>query len=1052
MLENFQNLVPQEIFRHGEQYYQEGRIKSYRLIPLKNDQFKITATVSGSENYLVEIRLNLQEHFFKYHGKCSCPYVWGEVCKHQVAAMLYFFANNFPKLTKPQNFLQFKQFMELIEKPQYLPIALKYQLKGLLTTKMNNFSLTLFSSELSEQDFLGLNRYIRDSEWNFPLSRYHVTKPLDEISLQAIEYLHNARTRMGRSPANILLAKNKANFAFIFNLTSQAEVICQETQKRIIPGKALRPKLEITGDEDQIFFQLSAADFDIFFNEDENSPVWWTMIEDVLHPIYMGELALLPKKIEIPEEMKGKLFCEILPQLAKRYHAELGAELQKYQLMKIYPEITIYLDYQNGEITCQTMVEVGQRVIKNLETLDYSLAEGNYQRSHENPYIWFGVDQDSLKEYILFLEENEFIIVNGHFVIKEKTDIQNFITGGYLQLPEDWRIKTTAAFERLEVISVELLPTIEISTTGGIDWFDFQIVYDLGGQSFTHQKIRQMLRQNSQGNDFIQIDHQYFLIANEEQRQVIEKTLQLAKTSEEAYQSKFYNLLYYRHLWKNQGVLIKGDHRYHQLEADLIPKDGADQKIIQQWELPETVKDVLRNYQKTGYFWMRFLDKYYFGGILADDMGLGKTIQVLTLLTGLKLKKPSLVVCPTSLLYNWATEIEKFFPELRYLIYYGTPKERQELAGTIEEYPIILTTYAIVSRDIEFLRDKLFSYCILDEAQLIKNFRTKRSESVKNIPAEHRLVLTGTPIENSLEELWSIFDFLMTGYLGTYSSFKKKYVIPIKEKNDRQLLNELKERVSPFILRRNKKEVLGELPPKTEQIKKVQLTRLQKDVYQTILQQVKADVMHSVHLKGFNKSRITVLAALTKLRQVCNHPQLVCKDLEEKVTSGKLEVLEEIVREAVAGGHKFLVFSQFVKMLKLIEEEFQKNGICYEYLDGSTKDRMQRVNRFNEDPEVNAFLISLKAGGTGLNLTAADIVIHVDPWWNPMVETQATDRVHRIGQKNNVLVYKLITAGTVEEKMLRLQAKKQNIFDTVIEQNGDIIKDITWQDVQELFD
>lgn len=1051
MIETFRGLVSEEIYRRGQRYYQEGRIKSYRLIPQKTDRYQITATVSGTEDYLVEIKLSLKENFLKYKGQCSCPYSWGEVCKHQVTVMLYFFDHNLPKIIKPHNSLKFKQLIELIEKPPAIPIELMYQIKGLLTTNIGNFSLTIRSAELSDQEFTGLNNYVRDEEWNFPLSRYHLTTPLNEISLQAIEYLHNARTRIGRDPANILLKKTPANFAFIYNLASQAEVICQETKKPIIPGKALRPKLRITGDEKQLSFELSTVDFDIFGNEDEDSPVWWTMVDDVLHPINMEGIAKLPGKLEVPEEMKGKFFFEILPELTRRYDADLGEELQKYQLIKMYPEIFITLDYQDGEITCQTVVQVDQRQVKNLATLDYSLAEGDYRRSLENPYIWYGIDQDSLREYILFLEENEFIISNGHFVIKEPVDVHNFLTGGYLHLPEDWHVKTTSAYDRLEVSSSELIPTVEVITTGRIDWFDFQITYELGGHSYTHQEIKKMLQKNSQGVSFIQIDHKYFVIDNEEKSREIDKTLQLAKPSKKAYQSQFYHLLYYRQFWKNQDILIKGDPSYHQLEKDLLKEDLTGQKIIHQWEIPLTVRDILRNYQKMGYYWMRFLHKYYFGGILADDMGLGKTIQVLTLLNGLELTKPALVVCPTSLLYNWATEIEKFFPQMRYLIYYGTPTERHDLGDTIEEYAIILTTYEIVSRDIDRLRQKRFAYCILDEAQMIKNFRTKRSESVKNISAEHRLVLTGTPIENSLEELWSIFDFLMVGYLGTYTGFKKRYAVPIKENNDLKLLRELKERVSPFILRRNKKEVLGELPEKTEQVTKVQLTRLQKDVYQTILQQSKQEIFRAVQLNGFHKSRITVLAALTKLRQVCNHPQLVLRDLEKKVTSGKIEALKEIVFEAVLGGHKLLVFSQFVKMLKLIQQEFDQAGIIYEYLDGSTKDRMQRVNRFNEDPEVNAFLISLKAGGTGLNLTAADIVIHVDPWWNPMVENQATDRAHRIGQKNKVLVYKLITAGTVEEKMLKLQTKKRHIFDTVIEQNGEMIKDLTWHDIQELF-
>ncbi len=1046
MLEEFKGLVPREIYHRGEAYYNEGRVIDYRLIPLKNDKYQINATVVGETTYSVEIQLSFRKNFFKYKGFCSCPYKWSEVCKHQVAAMLYFFERNYPKIINQEDSVNFERLLEIMEKPSLEPIALEFQIKGLLSPRMVNFSLSFSSPNLTEREIEGITDYIRDGEMDYPLSGYNVQTPIDEGSLQVIQFLRNARTRASRSSGTILLPKTPGNFAFIYNLTKHTELICQELGTRIQAGQTLQPALSITGTEDRVSFHLSAEDFEIFSNEDELAPVWWTVIDEWLHPLNLQELESLPKKVEIPEEMKGKFLFEILPEFQRRYDAKLGSQLQGYELNRIYPEIYVSFDYQDGEIICDTLVKIEEREVTGIDTLDLAFEEGHYRRSLENPQLWYGVDRESLRDYILFLEENEFIISKGRFMIKEKEDIQNFITGGFLHLPEDWHVTTSKEFDHLEVVPIELIPVVDVSTDGQIDWFDFQITYNLGGQTFTHQEILSMLRKNSQGESFIQIDNKYFVIYNDEKRRIIDETIPLARQGQKSYQSQFYNLLFYRNLFENNGIKINGDRIYNELQEDI-----TGEKIVQEMEIPIEVQGVLRNYQKTGYYWMGFLHKYRFGGILADDMGLGKTIQVLTLLRGLNTRKPSLVVCPTTLLYNWAAEIEKFFPNMRYLVYYGTPTERQELGEKIEEYEIIITTYAIVGRDLDILQDKSFAYCILDEAQLIKNFRTKRAESVKNIRADHRLVLTGTPIENSLDELWSIFDFLMGGYLGTYTGFKKKYVTPIKEKNEQKLLTELKQRVSPFILRRNKSEVLLELPEKTELVTKVKMTKLQEDVYQTILDQVKRDVIISIQEYGFNRSHITVLAALTRLRQICNHPQLVLHDIDEKVTSGKIDALMEIVGEAVAGNHKLLIFSQFVKMLRIIEEEFKREGFTYEYLDGSTKNRMERVTRFNESPEINAFLISLKAGGTGLNLTSADIVIHVDPWWNPMVENQATDRAHRIGQENKVLVYKLITDGTVEEKMLKLQQRKRNIFDAVIEQNAEVVEQLTWEDVQELF-
>src|SRR6056297_880049 len=292
----------------------------------------------------------------------------------------------------------------------------------------------------------------------------------------------------------------------------------------------------------------------------------------------------------------------------------------------------------------------------------------------------------------------------------------------------------------------------------------------------------------------------------------------------------------------------------------------------------------------------------------------------------------------------------------------------------------------------------------------------------------------------------------MPGYLGNYSYFKKNFLTPINKNNEKEKMTELKERVAPFILRRRKDQVLKELPDKIVNVHPVSMTQLQEDSYQTVLEEVRGDLYQTVEEKGFNRSRINVLAALTKLRQICNHPALILGEDAKTHNSGKLDALRELLADALSGGHKIIVFSQFVKMLKLIRAELEQQGINYLYLDGSTRKRMEKVREFNSNPEVEIFLISLKAGGVGLNLTAADMVVHVDPWWNPMVERQAADRAHRLGQQNRVMVYKLITRGTVEEKMLKLQKKKQNVFDNIIEDNVNPIEAITWEDIQELLE
>jgi len=409
---------------------------------------------------------------------------------------------------------------------------------------------------------------------------------------------------------------------------------------------------------------------------------------------------------------------------------------------------------------------------------------------------------------------------------------------------------------------------------------------------------------------------------------------------------------------------------------------------------------------------------------------------------------PSLIVVPKSLVYNWKNETEKFFPDLNLMVYDRSLVQRKQKIEQMKDFDLVVTSFDMASRDHEELKEVKFLYLILDEAHNIKNRTTKRTANIKKIKSSHRLALTGTPLENSLEELWSIFDFVIPGYLGSFKSFNETYVKATEHKE--RAFIDLKNKIAPFMLRRKKEDVLKELPDKIENIIRVQMNEEQNIAYNLILDKVKADLESLVSSKGFGGSQISILAALTKLRQICNHPNLVFEDNEKVYESAKLETLIELVKESIYSGHKILVFSQFVQMLKLIKEKLLEEDIEFEYLDGSTKNRMEIVNSFNESDEKKVFLLSLKAGGTGLNLTSADIVIHVDPWWNPQIERQATDRAHRMGQEKRVMVYKLITQGTVEEKMLKLQERKKEVFDAVIDSSSGNLGKVTWNDIQEL--
>ena len=434
-------------------------------------------------------------------------------------------------------------------------------------------------------------------------------------------------------------------------------------------------------------------------------------------------------------------------------------------------------------------------------------------------------------------------------------------------------------------------------------------------------------------------------------------------------------------------------------------------------------------------------------------MGLGKTLQALALLQKAKEKNkkaPNLVICPTSVVFNWENEIEKFAPNLSCLKLTGA--DRKDLFKEIPKYDVIITSYALIRRDIAKLKKQEFRYVILDESQNIKNADSMTAQSVKQLNCKHKLALSGTPIENRLEELWSLFDFLMPGFLFDKNEFNYRYVTPIMEREDKTVEKRLKSQIYPFILRRMKRDVAKDLPDKIENVAYCELTPEQKDFYMEVMDSTREELFKSIEEKGIEKSRMSIFSALLRLRQICCHPRLYDKENVKGINeSGKFEQLKTMLEEIIAEKHRVLLFSQFVDMLDIIKEWLTKAGIKHEYLTGSTKDRQEVVERFNSDPTIPIFLISLKAGGTGLNLTGADYVIHYDPWWNPAVEDQATDRAYRIGQTKKVFVYRMITKGTVEEKIQKLKSRKRDLVDSVISVDRNIGKSLTYEDLKDIF-
>ena len=517
-----------------------------------------------------------------------------------------------------------------------------------------------------------------------------------------------------------------------------------------------------------------------------------------------------------------------------------------------------------------------------------------------------------------------------------------------------------------------------------------------------------------------------------------------------------YRALYVNELTRSEALanthILKLDQSYQTLLAHFKDNNHLNFKV------PRGLSSVLREYQKAGYHWLKTLAQYGFGGILADDMGLGKTLQIISVLASDRKKnKPSIVVCPTSLLFNWENEISRFAPKLKTQVVSGMPEKRRELlkASDIDVY---ITTYDMLKRDVAYYKQLDFAYIIADEAQNIKNPGTQAAKSLKELNGRVRFALTGTPIENTLTELWSIFDFIMPGYLYTAHKFGTLYETPIVKFGDASIAAKLRQQIAPFVLRRIKESVLKELPEKTETTLPAELVPEQKKIYQATLLETIGAFDDIIAQDAFADNRMRILAQLTRLRQICCHPALFLENYDGG--SGKLNLAIETIQLALESGHRVLLFSQFTSMLGLIKETLDKSEITvpngkgaeYFYLDGAvkSKDRMEMTERFNAG-ERELFLISLKAGGAGLNLTGADVVIHYDPWWNPSVMDQASDRAHRYGQKKAVQVFNLVAKDTIEEKIMNLQDKKRGLIDSVITEGGSFINLLSEEEVRKLF-
>lgn len=730
--------------------------------------------------------------------------------------------------------------------------------------------------------------------------------------------------------------------------------------------------------------------------------------------------------IAIPREREPEYYAKFVTQIVERYPVfAKGFEIEEVQ---IEPSFHLAVKVgESGSLSFHREVAYGRF---RFALHSKGKAKAMLEREDEETYRFYRIIRDCLQEQALLEKLEKIAPAPNSLTPWEHVPREEGLAWMAAHLEDIQQLGLQIDQEEEETNFSLETPRLELDTKASGDWFDIQAVVLIGGFKIPFIKFRpyilRLKREYPLPDGRIAIlpenwfsDYRHLLEVSEEKG---EEHLRIKK-----YQAPLLN-----------GATGQGDKKafIDQLrELDEIP-------LI---DPPAGLQATLRPYQAQGFSWLCFMQEYQMGAILADDMGLGKTLQALTLLLHQKeigkSEQPSLVVLPTSLVANWRKEAWKFAPDLKVHTHTGVNREKK--LDHFSRYDIVLTTYGIVRQDIKQLADYPFHYVILDESQTIKNPDSKTSKAVKELVANHRISLTGTPIENTVMDLWSQMSFLNPGLLGNEAFFKQFYVSPIEREKDAKRSAKLRAIMSPFLLRRRKEQVEADLPPKVEKLHYCDMVGEQQKYYEEIRSTYRNYLLELISSGALKKNKLNILTGLQKLRQIAIHPQLVEPDAYKLKDSGKYREVKRILQSILQKeGSKVLIFSQFVKMLTLLREDLDNEKIRYNYLDGGTRDRQDQVDTFQDNPDIRVFLISLKAGGVGLNLTAADYVFILDPWWNPAVENQAIDRSHRIGQKRTVFYYKFITQNTIEEKILTLQRQKAALSDDIISVESDFYKSL----------
>ena len=746
--------------------------------------------------------------------------------------------------------------------------------------------------------------------------------------------------------------------------------------------------------------------------------------------------------IIIPEDKLDEFKRYVLSKLDNVKFENLPAEISKEGLLvnKLASKILLDTD-DNGNILLELKF-----CYLNYE---FNILESGYKSYVKEHNIVRDIPSERDVIQRLFMDGFELISGRKEFIMKNNDDIYEFLSHKIESYMNDFEVLATDKFKNKQIKQPKI-SNIGIRIDNGL------LELNLSKINVDISEIKDILKDYKIKKKYHKLKTGDFLdLTNNEDLNLLDEmstTLDIdySKLSNGTTTLPISRSFYLEKLMDlNKDINVSKNDQFTELIDNL-----GNSEITDTIDIDKDFENKLRDYQKVGYRWLKTLSLYNFGGVLADDMGLGKTLQIIALLKSdlnSNEKATSIVVCPSTLVLNWKAEVEKWCNCIKVLIIRGNSEERAEKIANYQDYNLVITSYDLLKRDIEQYDNKNFKYIIADEAQYIKNASTQNATSLKSLKGKIRFALTGTPIENSIAELWSIFDFIMPGYLYNYNKFKKKFEEPILKLEDNEALESLKRLISPFVLRRVKKDVLTELPEKNVTIIKNEMEPEQEKLYFSFLAQTQKEVAEELSANSFEKSKFKILMLLTRLRQICCHPSLFIENYNG--SSGKLKQCMDLVSDAISSGHKILIFSSYTSMFDIIEDEFKKMNINYFKLVGNTpvSQRIEMVDEFNNNPSIKVFLISLKAGGTGLNLTSADVVIHYDPWWNISSENQATDRAYRIGQKNSVQVYKLITNNSIEEKINKMQERKQKLSQDVLSTEEKFISKMSKDEILDLF-